>query len=152
MRVPNAMDGVPHLTQRPIAPGERFVYEFDAVDAGTFWYHPHQNGSVQVGRGLYGPLIVEEAEPITVDRDITWVLDDWRLQKDASISDSFGNMMDTGMAGRIGNTVTVNGRVPDTFAVRAGERVRLRLINRSEERRVGEACVSTCRPRWSPFH
>src|SRR3546814_15269107 len=90
--------------------------------------------------------------PITVDRDITWVLDDWRLQKDASISDSFGNMMDTGMAGRIGNTVTVNGRVPDTFAVRAGERVRLRLINRSEERRVGEACVSTCRPRWSPFH
>src|SRR3546814_497741 len=137
MRVPNAMDGVPHLTQRPIAPGERFVYEFDAVDAGTFWYHPHQNGSVQVGRGLYGPLIVEEAEPITVDRDITWVLDDWRLQKDASISDSFGNMMDTGMAGRIGNTVTVNGRVPDTFAVRAGERVRLRLINAANARIFG---------------
>src|SRR3546814_676255 len=137
MRVPNAMDGVPHLTQRPIAPGERFVYEFDAVDAGTFWYHPHQNGSVQVGRGLYGPLIVEEAEPITVDRDITWVLDDWRLQKDASISDSFGNMMDTGMAGRIGNTVTVNGRVPDT---------------RSEERRVGNESVSTCRTRVSPYH
>ena len=29
MRVPNAMDGVPHLTQQPIAPGETFVYEFD---------------------------------------------------------------------------------------------------------------------------
>src|SRR3546814_9507587 len=95
MRVPNAMDGVPHLTQRPIAPGERFVYEFDAVDAGTFWYHPHQNGAVQVGRGLYGPLIVEEAESIAADRDVTWVLDDWRLLKDASISDGFGNMMDT---------------------------------------------------------
>src|SRR3546814_14336950 len=75
--------------------------------------------------------------PITVDRDITWVLDDWRLQKDASISDSFGNMMDTGMAGRIGNTVTVNGRVPDTFAVRAGERVRLRLINAANARIFG---------------
>src|SRR3546814_19818736 len=75
--------------------------------------------------------------PITVDRDITWVLDDWRLQKDASISDSFGNMMDTGMAVRIGHTVTVNGRVPDTFAVRAGERVRLRLINTATARTLG---------------
>src|SRR3546814_2254664 len=65
------------------------------------------------------------------------LLDDWRLQKDASISDSFGNMMDTGMAGRIGNTVTVNGRVPDTFAVRAGERVRLRLINAANARIFG---------------
>ena len=42
LRIPNAMDGVPHLTQRPVGPGESFVYEFDAVDAGTFWYHPHQ--------------------------------------------------------------------------------------------------------------
>ena len=42
VRVPHAMDGVPHLTQRPVAPGETFTYEFDAVDAGTFWYHPHQ--------------------------------------------------------------------------------------------------------------
>jgi FtsP/CotA-like multicopper oxidase with cupredoxin domain len=41
VRVPNAMDGVPHLTQKPIAPGETFVYEFDCRDAGTFWYHPH---------------------------------------------------------------------------------------------------------------
>src|SRR3546814_13492120 len=46
-------------------------------------------------------------------------------------------MMDTGMAGRIGNTVTVNGRVPDTFAVRAGERVRLRLINAANARIFG---------------
>ena len=137
MRVPNAMDGVPHLTQRPIAPGETFVYEFDAVDAGTFWYHPHQNGPVQVGRGLYGPLIVEEVEPVAVDRDVTWVLDDWRLLGDASISGGFGNMMDTGMAGRIGNTVTVNGRVPESFEVRAGERVRLRLINAANARIFG---------------
>src|SRR3546814_4987263 len=25
-------------------------------------------------------------------------------------------------------------------------------INRSEERRVGKECVSTCRSRWSPYH
>src|SRR4051812_40164302 len=41
VRVPNAMDGVPHLTQDPIAPGKTFLYEFDCLDAGTFWYHPH---------------------------------------------------------------------------------------------------------------
>ncbi len=63
IRLPNAMDGVPHLTRAPIAPGDRFVYEFDAVDAGTFWYHPHQRSFEQVGRGLYGPLIIEEAKP-----------------------------------------------------------------------------------------
>jgi FtsP/CotA-like multicopper oxidase with cupredoxin domain len=137
MRVPNAMDGVPHLTQKPIAPGETFHYEFDCPDAGTFWYHPHQRSLEQVGRGLYGPLIVEEPNPLAVDRDITWILDDWRLLADASISGDFDNMMDTGMAGRIGNTVTINGRLPDTFPVRAGERLRLRLINAANARIFG---------------
>src|SRR3546814_19491811 len=28
----------------------------------------------------------------------------------------------------------------------------IQLRNRSEERRVGKECVSTCRSRWSPFH
>src|SRR3546814_8215099 len=91
----------------------------------------------RVGRGLYGPLIVEEPETIAVDRDITWVRGDWRLLKDDSISDDFGNMMDTGMSGRIGNTVTVNGRVIETFGVRAGERIRLRLINAANARIFG---------------
>lgn len=134
VRVPNAMDGVPHLTQLPIGPGETFQYEFEAPDAGTFWYHPHQRSFEQVGRGLYGALIVEEREPIQVDRDLVWVLDDWRLTDDAAISDDFGNFMDRSHNGRVGNTVTVNGKVPDEFAVRAGERVRLRLINAANAR------------------
>src|SRR3546814_20337004 len=41
------------------------------------------------------------------------------------------------MAGRIGNTVTINGRLPDTFPVRAGERLRLRLINAANARIFG---------------
>ena len=128
------MDGVPHLTQPPIAPGETFVYEFDVPDAGTYWYHPHERSFEQVGRGLYGPLIVEEREPIQVDRDVTWVLDDWRLLPDAQISDDFGNFMDASHNGRVGNTVTVNGRILETFPVRAGERLRLRLINAANAR------------------
>jgi FtsP/CotA-like multicopper oxidase with cupredoxin domain len=134
LRVPNPMDGVPHLTQKPIAPSETFVYEFDVPDAGTYWYHPHERSFEQVGRGLYGPLIVEEREPIQVDRDVTCVLDDWRLLPDAQISDDFGNFMDASHNGRVGNTVTVNGRIPETFAVWAGERLRLRLINAANAR------------------
>lgn len=129
IRLPNAMDGVPGLTQPPIAPGEHFVYEFAPPDAGTFFYHPHQRGYEQVARGLAGALIVEEREPIAVDRDEVWALGDWRLDRDASIRGGFGAFMDASHNGRVGNTVTVNGRVRETFAVRSGERIRLRLIN-----------------------
>jgi FtsP/CotA-like multicopper oxidase with cupredoxin domain len=137
VRVRNAMDGVPHLTQQPIAPGKSFVYEFDCRDAGTFFYHPHQRSFAQVGRGLYGALVVEEPVPAAVDRDLTWALGDWRLLKDASISDDFGNMHDVSHNGRIGNTVTVNGRIHESFDVRAGERIRLRLINGANARIFG---------------
>lgn len=134
LRVPNDMDGVPHLTQTPVAPGQRFAYAFDAVDAGTFWYHPHQNGSEQVARGLYGALIIEETNPPRVDREMVWVIDDWRLAEDAAIAGGFGAMHDKSHGGRLGNTVTINGRVPDTVTVQAGERLRLRLINAANAR------------------
>ncbi len=82
IRLPNAMDGVPGLTQPPIKPGGSFVYAFTPPDAGTFWYHPHADSLQQLGRGLAGALIVEEAEPVQVDRDLLWVLADWRLDAD----------------------------------------------------------------------
>ena len=138
LRLPNAMDGVPHVTQPPIAAkGGRFIYEFDLPDAGTFWYHPHLGSPEQVARGLYGALIVEEREPPAVDRDLVWVLSDWRLDREARIVENFGNPMDASHAGRIGNTVTVNGAIQDSFAVRAGERIRLRLVNASNARIYG---------------
>jgi FtsP/CotA-like multicopper oxidase with cupredoxin domain len=127
--VPNAMDGVPGLTQPPIKPGESFTYEFTPPDAGTYWYHPHSNSLEQLGRGLAGTLIVEDGLPIEVDRDILWVLADWRLTSEAQIAPGFGNSMEAGMAGRVGNTVTLNGRVSESEPVRAGERIRLRLVN-----------------------
>ncbi len=137
VRVPNAMDGVPHLTQVPIPPGEKFTYDFVVPDAGTYWYHPHQRSFEQVGRGLYGPLIVEEKQPIRVDRDLTWVLDDWRIDSSGQISGGFGSPHDAMMAGRVGNTITINGRLPQPLAVRAGERIRLRLINAANARIFG---------------
>jgi FtsP/CotA-like multicopper oxidase with cupredoxin domain len=137
IRLPNAMDGVPDLTQRAVAPGETFTYEFECPDAGTFWYHPHTNSSAQVGRGLYGALIVEERKPPLVDREVVWVLDDWRLRDDGSIHPDFRNFHDIAHAGRLGNTVTVNGRMTDSFSVRSGERIRLRLINAANARIFG---------------
>lgn len=137
VRVPNAMDGVPHLTQKPVGPDEHFVYEFEAIDAGTFWYHPHQRSFEQVDRGLSGALIIEERETLRVDRDVTWMLDDWRLTKSAEVSDDFGNRHDMSHNGRVGNTVTINGSVPDVFSVRKGERIRLRLINAANARIFG---------------
>lgn len=137
VRLPNAMDGVPQLTQKPILPGGRFVYEFDLPDAGTFWYHPHMRSSEQVERGLSGAFIVDERVAPAVDRDLVWLLDDWRLTPEATIAGEFGNRMDASHAGRIGNTVTINGRVPTPLAVRAGERLRLRLINAANARVFG---------------
>jgi FtsP/CotA-like multicopper oxidase with cupredoxin domain len=129
VRAPNAMDGVPGLTQKPIRPGDSFVYEFTPPDAGTFWYHPHADTLQQLGRGLAGALIVEEPEPVAVDRDVVWLIEDWRLEDEGRIAGGFGNRMEAGMSGRLGNTITINGRVPEAVSVAPGERVRLRLVN-----------------------
>jgi len=135
VRVPHTMDGVPWVTQRPIEPGGRFVYEFTPTDAGTFWYHPHMHSEEQVGRGLYGPLIVEEDVPPAVDRDLAWLLDDWRFTSDgAELAAGFGNRHDRMHGGRVGNHVTINGRPPQALTLRRGERVRLRLINAANAR------------------
>lgn len=138
IRVPNAMDGVPGLTQAAVKPGDSFDYVFDLPDAGTYWYHPHANTTEQLGRGLYGALIVEEADPLPVDRELVWMRDDWRLNESAAIDDGFNAMHDVGHAGRIGNVVTVNGVAPmgtvGDVPVRPGERIRLRLLNAANGR------------------
>lgn len=137
IRVPNPMDGVPYVTQPPIEPGRSFTYEFTVPDAGTYWYHPHDHSSEQIGRGMMGAFVIEEPAPLVVDREVIWVLGDFRLRSDASIAGGFDNPMEMSMAGRIGNTVTINGRVPTDFAVRSGERIRLRLINAAAARIFG---------------
>ncbi|WP_329133669.1 multicopper oxidase family protein [Streptomyces sp. NBC_00670] len=74
--VPNAMDGVPGITQRAVRPGADFVYRFPLDSPGTYWYHSH--AGVQADRGLYGPLIVEDPhEPLGYDTEWVVVLDDW---------------------------------------------------------------------------
>jgi FtsP/CotA-like multicopper oxidase with cupredoxin domain len=129
IRLPNAMDGVPGLTQPPINPGEAFLYEFTPPDAGTFWFHPHSNSLEQIASGLAAALIVEEREPVVADRDVLWLLQDWRLDENGELGSRFGSAMDAMMSGRVGNSVTINGAKPVDFVVKAGERLRLRLAN-----------------------
>ncbi len=53
VRIENAMDGAPELTQLPVQPGAEFLYDFEPPDAGTWWYHSHHRTWEQMARGLY---------------------------------------------------------------------------------------------------
>jgi len=110
IRNTNAMDGVPGLTQDPIAPGASFDYRFTPPDAGTFWYHPLTNSPRQRGHGLHGLLIVDEPQPVDVDQDVAIVLDDWAAEGEAA-------------------ELTVNGASSLDLPVRSNERLRLRILN-----------------------
>ena len=134
VRVPNAMDGVPGVTQDAIPPGGSFTYRFVPKDAGTFWFHPHVRGAEQVERGLYGVLVVDDAESLPYDRDEVWVLDDWRLGPDGQLDPRFVTRHDLAHDGRWGQVVTVNGDAAQQLSVRPGERLRLRLVNTSNGR------------------
>ncbi|MEA2518343.1 MAG: hypothetical protein QOF49_423, partial [Chloroflexota bacterium] len=82
-RLPNSMDGVPHITQDPILPGETFAYEFVARTAGSHMYHSHHNATDQVGRGLLGAFLVQPRDPADrydrkygASQDIVWISND----------------------------------------------------------------------------
>ena len=126
IEVPNAMDGVPGVTQDPIEPGETFTYEFTAKPAGTFMYHSHFEGDVQVSAGLYAPFIIDpkqpEADPPDVDK--TLMISESLLRD----GQTFAPMPMTGMEP---NFFTINGKAfpaTEEINVKKGERVRLRLI------------------------
>jgi FtsP/CotA-like multicopper oxidase with cupredoxin domain len=79
LRIPNAMAGIAGLTQPGVEAGASFDYRFAARESGLSWYHSHvlPRTREQVGRGLYGALIVDEKNPPVVDRDILVFLADW---------------------------------------------------------------------------
>lgn len=140
--LPNAMDGVPDVTQPAVESDGSFEYEFAAPDAGSFMYHAHVGH--QLDRGLYGAFIVEpRTETLSYDREYTVLLDDWRDGVDATThghtsdvaeSDAVEEGANPGpkVGGRSYPMVLVNGRPPAdprSFEVRSGERIRLRVMN-----------------------
>jgi multicopper oxidase len=151
LAIVNEMDGVPPLTQSPIPAGGKFTYDFVVPDAGTYWYHSHVG--TQADRGLYGPLIIEDPDEKTdYDDELVLVLDDWIDGTGTNPDQVLENLRKTGMKptapggpgvsptnplGGDGGDVTyphflINGRVPadpDARDYRAGQRIRLRVIN-----------------------
>lgn len=78
--VPAGMDGVPGVSFPGIKPGETFTYRFPVRQSGTYWYHSHSG--MQEPSGVYGPLIIDpaEPEPFAYDRDYVVMLSDWSFE------------------------------------------------------------------------
>ncbi|MBM7860705.1 multicopper oxidase family protein [Lentzea nigeriaca] len=153
----NDMDGVPGLTQSDIGAGTTFTYEFAVPDAGTYFFHPHSG--VQLDRGLYAPLIVEDPDDgADYDTELVIVLDDWLDGVDRTPDAVLDELKKNGMGGMPGMDhgsmpgmsmpksellggdagdvtyphVLANGRTfrdPQAVEAKEGQRVRLRLIN-----------------------
>lgn len=150
MIIDNAMDGVGDVTQKPIAPGATFVYEFTAVQAGTYYYHSHTNTDRQQGLGLYGAMIIDPTtnpaniarlkalttpnDPATAlaklgnepkaDKEYVVQLQEW-LWRDGY---TFPAMI---MEGALPNYFTINGKsypATDTIELKVGQSVKLRFI------------------------
>jgi len=119
--VPNAEDGVAGLTQDAVKPGDSFTYRFIANDVGTYWYHSHQETSIQLPIGLFGAIIVEPKTPIVhYDHDYTVFLHEWDMQPHTF----------TGCHNPCPETLSINGRRDQiTLAAKPGESVRLRIAN-----------------------
>jgi FtsP/CotA-like multicopper oxidase with cupredoxin domain len=104
--VPNSADGVAGVTQDAVKPGQSYTYRFLTKDAGTYWYHSHQESMAETDKGLFGILVVEPAMPITDDQvDVALGLHTWSV-------------------------ITVNGMAATvSLPAQPGQWVRLRLVD-----------------------
>jgi suppressor of ftsI len=144
LRLENAYDGVPGVTQPPIEAGGRFHYRIDLPDEGTFWYHPHLHEVIAKDLGLAGTIQVlpRGDEPASsgspgvrtpplyapVDREINLVLDDHLVGPEGPVP--YGRTAPThALMGRFGNVLLVNGETDWQLEVRPGEVLRLHLSN-----------------------
>ena len=127
--LPNGMDGVGGLTQRTIAPGETFRYEWTFKQSGTFMYHSHHDEMTQMALGMMGMIVVHPRRPPAghrVDRDFVILLSEWKIVPGAKRPDP-NEMTDF-------NVLTMNAKAyPGTapLVCRKGERVRIRFGNLS---------------------
>ncbi len=121
--LPSGMDGVQGLSQKPIMPGETFLYEFTLKQHGTFMYHSHGDEMVQMGLGTMGFFIIHPKHPDhKIDRDYAIFLNEWFVEP-GSFRPNPNIMTDF-------NIFTFNSRAfPGTapLLARPGERVRVRI-------------------------
>jgi FtsP/CotA-like multicopper oxidase with cupredoxin domain len=138
VRMENAFDGVPGLTQEEIAPGTSFTYKLTFPDAGAFWYHPHVRTDYALESGLYGGVIVtpkEEGYWPQAHRDVPLLLDDIALDRDGILPFN-KETADHVLMGRFGNVMLVNGETDYALRAKRGEVVRFYLTNAANTRLI----------------
>jgi len=126
--LPNGMDGVSGLNQKPIKVGETFVYEFTFKHPGTYMYHPHFDEMTQMALGMMGMIVVHPKRPKgpPVDRDFVLMTHEWKINPGSRRPDP-NAMADF-------NVLTFNSKAyPGTepLVVGRGERIRIRFGNLS---------------------
>jgi len=124
--LPNGMDGVSGLTQRPIGAGKTFVYEFIAQRAGTFMYHPHADEMTQMAMGMMGFWVTHPRDLSShkVDRDYVMLLNAYDIDP-GSATPKVNTMLDF-------NLWTINSRAfpgVDPMVAARGDKVRIRVGN-----------------------
>ena len=134
IQLPASMDGTDSV-QTPIAPGESFEYNFIVPDAGTFWYHSHQNEAVQMERGMYGALVVKDKDDFLTDGERVLMIDDMKLtSKNEFQKGNFISKWVERHDGREGSTLLINGLENNEIRMHAGQTERWRIINSSSAR------------------
>jgi FtsP/CotA-like multicopper oxidase with cupredoxin domain len=136
VRMDNAFDGVPDMTQKAIQPGETFEYRLQFPDAGVFWYHPHVRTDYALESGLYGNYIVTPTDVAywaPVNREVPIMLDDIALDKNGLLPFS-EETVDHVLMGRFGTVMLTNGETNFQPEAKKGEVVRLYLTNAANTR------------------
>ncbi|MFB5632203.1 MAG: multicopper oxidase family protein, partial [Nitrosopumilus sp.] len=133
LRLDYKSDGVPHLTQEPIQPGETFQYTLKFPDTGIFVYHPHVRTEMQVDMGLYGNILVQERDTNYQNFQIPLILDDVEINEDNVIAydEDFVSHV---LMGRFGNTMLINGESNYVLEVPQNEILKFYLTNTANTR------------------
>lgn len=136
IRLDNAFDGIPGITQDPVLTGESFLYEIKLPDEGIYWYHPHMREDVQQDLGLYGNLLVDPPRDDyygQVNREEVLILDDILIDETGLIP--YGDGAPThALMGRFGNVMLANGSPDYTLDVSSNEVVRFYITNVANSR------------------
>jgi len=123
----HGIDGVPAAeplaAQTPLAPGAKQTLAIPLRHAGTLMCDLRLLGDGQARPSPARALIVGESEPVTVDRDEVFLIEDWRLRPDGTAVAPGIDPKDTVPL------TTINGQASQDIPVRTNERLRLRFIN-----------------------
>ncbi len=128
LRIPNTQDGVPYLTQQPIAPGGKGHYSFVPPDTGSFFFHTHCNSTEHFGRGLIGALIVEGDQIEAPDAEYVLLMKDWRIGPDGKFL-PFSTDEGAAKGGTPGTIRSVNGATSPVITVPSSANIRIRFYN-----------------------